>query len=149
MRFYADEQFPAGSVAYLRHKHGVRFVAEESELRRRDDAFHHQQAKREKRVLVTLDHGFTHWKYSVNRHPGMLIVKAPKSGGEHHVNQILDNALHQFPTAADFYEAKIIASTTGWRRITREGEERGEWEVAVREEGTEYSAVETVEVGGS
>jgi hypothetical protein len=46
-------------------------------------------------------------------------------------------------------EAKIIASTTGWRRITREGEERGEWEIAVREEGTEYSAVETVEVGGS
>jgi hypothetical protein len=46
-------------------------------------------------------------------------------------------------------EAKIIASTRGWRRITREGEERGEWEVAVREEGIEYRAVETVEVGGS
>jgi hypothetical protein len=149
MRFYADEQFPAGSVAHLRHKHGVRFVAEESELRRRDDAFHHQQAKRERRVLVTLDHGFTHWKYSVNRHPGMLIVKAPKSGGEHHVNQILDNALHQFSTAADFYEAKIIASTAGWRRITREGEERGEWEVAIKEEWIEYSAVEAVEVGSS
>jgi hypothetical protein len=52
----------------------------------------------------------------------------------------------QFPAG---YEAKIIASTTRWRRITREGEERGEWEVAVREEGTEYSTVETVEVGSS
>jgi hypothetical protein len=43
-------------------------------------------------------------------------------------------------------EAKIIASTTGWRRITREGEERGEWGVAVREEWIEYSTVEAVEV---
>jgi len=34
-----------------------------------------------------------------------------------------------------------------WRRIAREGEERGEWEVAVREEGMEYSAAEAVEVG--
>ncbi len=147
MRFYADEQFPAGGVAHLRRKHGVRFVAEESELRRRDDAFHHQQAKRERRILVTLDHGLRRWKYSVNRHPGVLIVKAPKSGGVQLVNQILNNVLRQFPAAADFYETKIIASTTGWRRITREEEERGEWEVAVREEWMEYSAVGAVEVG--
>jgi hypothetical protein len=46
-------------------------------------------------------------------------------------------------------KAKIIASTTGWRRITREGEEGGEWEVALREEGVAYSAVEAVEVGSS
>jgi hypothetical protein len=46
-------------------------------------------------------------------------------------------------------EAKIIASTTGWRRITKEGEERGEWEVATREEGIEYSVVEAVEVGSN
>ena len=149
MRLYADEQFPAGNVAYLRRKHGVRFVAEDPELRRRDDAFHHQQAKREGRILVTQDHGFKHWKHSVNRHPGVLIVKSPKSGGEQLINQILNNVLRQFPTAADFYEAKIIASTTGWRRITKEGEERGEREVATREEGIEYSVVEAVEVGSS
>jgi len=44
-------------------------------------------------------------------------------------------------------KAKSIASTTGWRRITREGEERGDWEVTVREEGIVYSIVEAVEAG--
>jgi hypothetical protein len=38
-------------------------------------------------------------------------------------------------------------STMGWRRITRKGEERGQWEVAVREEGVEYNTVEAIEVG--
>ena len=87
-------------------------------------------------------------KYPVNRHPGVLII-ATKPQDYRAINAILDQVLRRFRTAADFFEAKIIASTTGWRRITREGEERGEWEVAIKEEWIEYSAVEAVEVGSS
>lgn len=136
MRFYADEQFDARSVTYLRRKHKVKHVIEFPPLRKRDDAFHHTQSKREKRILVTCDCGFADAKYPVNRHPGILII-ATKPQDYRAINTILDQVLRLFRTAADFYEAKIIASTTGWRRITREGEGRGEWEVTIREEWSE------------
>lgn len=100
-----DEDVLAPNADHLKRRHNVRHAAIDYGHQGRDDRFHHQQAKREGRILIT------------------------------------------FRTAADFYEAKIIASTTGWRRITREGEERGEWEVVIREEGIEYSAVEAIEVG--
>lgn len=145
MRFYADEQFDARSVAHLRRKHKVKHVIEFSSLRKRDDAFHHTQSKREKRILVTCDYGFGDAKYAVNRHPGVLII-ATKPQDYRAINAILDQVLRHFRTAADFNEAKIIASTRGWRRITREGEDRGEWEVAVRDEWIEYSTVEAIEV---
>ena len=130
----------------MRRKHKVKHVTEFSLLRKRDDAFHHAQSRREKRILVTCDYGLADAKYPINRHPGVLIV-ATKPQDYRGINAILDQVLRRFRTAADFYETKIIASTTGWRRITREGEERGEWEVAVREERMEYSAVGAVEIG--
>lgn len=149
MRFYLDENVSAPNADYLKRKHNVRHAAIDYGYQGRDDRFHHQQAKMEGRILITLDEDFAEHEYSVNRHPGVIIVKTGRQRDYCKINAILDQVLRRFRTAADFYEAKIIASTTGWRRITREGEERGEWEVAVREAGIEYGIVEAIEVGSS
>ncbi|HID65337.1 MAG TPA: hypothetical protein EYP49_21680 [Anaerolineae bacterium] len=101
MRFYADEQFDARSVAHLRRKHKVKYVTEFSLLRKRDDAFHHAQSRREKRILVTCDHDLASAKYPVNRHPGVLII-ATKPQDYRTINAILDQVLRRFRTAAEF-----------------------------------------------
>jgi predicted nuclease of predicted toxin-antitoxin system len=149
MRFYLDENVSAPNADYLKHRHNVRHAVIDYGHQGRDDRFHHQQAKWERRILITLDEDFAQHRYSANRHPGVIIIRTGRKRDYHKINAILDQVLRRFRTAADFYEAKIIASTTGWRRISREGEERGEWEVAVREERNEYNTVEAVEVGSS
>lgn len=149
MRFYLDENVPSGTVQYLERKHSLHHIAFDDPFRGREDKFHHQQAKREKRILITLDEGFADREFSVNRHPGILILQVGKRRDYRMVNAILDKVLQRFKTAADFYETKIIASAIGYRRITREGEERGEWpeKVMVREEGVAYGEEPVLQEG--
>jgi predicted nuclease of predicted toxin-antitoxin system len=141
MRFYFDENMPEESAKHLaRRKHSVHFASTYG-YRTLDDAAHYALAKRKKRILVTMDQGYIdNRRFPLQRQWGIVILKVRREIDCQKVNAILDRVLRHFKTMTDFYETKIIASERGYRRITREGKEGGEWPewVVLREEDVAY-----------
>jgi len=125
MRFYLDEHMPLKEFSHrLRRKghsskHAVRLGFMD-----RDDAFHYQFARAEKRILITQDMDFADpQKYPYQKHPGVIILDVSRDADPMTLFEILDNVLRLFRTAASLYEAKAIAHATHCTKLTVHGVE--------------------------
>ena len=122
MRFYLDENIPAPTVDYLKRRgHNVRHAALDLGYSPRDDAFHFQEARRERRILLTTDRDFENNRlYPLHLTYGVIIIAVPDQLPYHHLNNVLDKLLIHFRTNASLRQRKVIASTAGYTLITSE-----------------------------
>ena len=123
MRFYLDEHMPLIEVPErLRRKghssqHAVRLG-----YTNRDDIFHYQYARSQKRVLLTQDSDYADArKYPYRKHPGVIILDVSRDADPLTLFEILDKILRLFRTAASLYEKKIIAHATHCTVLTESG----------------------------
>ena len=125
MRFYLDEHLPLGEVSRrLRRKGHSCTHAIQLGFRGRDDHFHYQFARAEKRVLLTQDMDFANpRRYPYRKHPGVIILDISRDADPITLFDILDNVLRLFHTAASLYESKVIAHFTHCTRLTEQGQE--------------------------
>ena len=79
IKLYADENIAIRLIQYLRKIHKVNITsAIEMGFQRREDHFHFQEAKRQKRFLVTCDKDFlNHSKFPFNQMLGIVILDIP------------------------------------------------------------------------
>jgi predicted nuclease of predicted toxin-antitoxin system len=90
----------------------------------RDDSFHYQFARTEKRILITQDADFADpRKYPYRRHPGIIILDISRDADPMTLFEVLDKVLRLFRTAASLRESKVIARATHCIRLTEQGEE--------------------------
>ncbi len=123
MRFYLDEHLPLEATPrYLRRKGHSSLHAVTLGYANRDDAFHYQFAKSQRRILVTRDEDFAEArKYPFRKHPGVIIVAVGRSADAADVIAMLDKVLRLFRTAASLYETKVIAHATHCTVLTASG----------------------------
>lgn len=125
MRFYLDEHMPLDEVSrrLQRKGHGCKHAIQLG-FRGRDDHFHYQFARAEKRILLTQDIDFADpRKYPYRKHPGVIILDISRDADPMTLFEILDNVLRLFHTAASVYESKAIAHATRCTRLTEQGQE--------------------------
>ncbi len=128
MRFYADADVPAQVVAYLRQRGHKCITAAEMGFERRDDAFHYAYAKRQRRILLTLDKDFLNLrKYPLQRHPGIIVVEPGVLGGPKAIQEILRRLFQHLRYARDFRESRVLASLEGFTRVTPTFRQRVEY----------------------
>ena len=90
----------------------------------RDDDFHYQFARAEKRILLTQDAGFADpRRYPYRKHPGVIILDISRDADPMTLFDVLDNVLRLFRTAASLYESKVIARAASCTRLTEQGEQ--------------------------
>jgi hypothetical protein len=79
VKFYADENIDIGLIQYLRKVHKVNITsALEMGFHSREDHFHFQEAKRQKRFLLTCDKDFlNHSRFPFNQMLGAVILDVP------------------------------------------------------------------------
>jgi predicted nuclease of predicted toxin-antitoxin system len=125
MRFYLDEHMPLEEITHrLRrkghsHKHAVTFG-----FGGRDDSFHYQFARSDKRILITQDADFADpRRYPYRGHPGVIILDISRDADPLTLFEILEKVLRLFSTAASLYESKVIAHATHCARLTEQGQE--------------------------
>jgi predicted nuclease of predicted toxin-antitoxin system len=113
MRSYLDEHMPLEAMPrYLRSKGHSSVHAVELGYGSRDDAFHYQFAKSEKRILLSRDEDFADaQRYPFRKHPGVIVIAVGRSADAAEVIAVLDLVLRLFRTAASLYEKKAIAAT--------------------------------------
>jgi len=125
VRFYLDEHLPLEAISRrLRNKgHSCKHAAELGFLGR-DDFFHYQFARAEKRILITQDADFADpRKYPYRKHPGVIILDISRDADPMSLLDILDRVLRLFRTASSLYESKVIAHATHCTRLTEQGRE--------------------------
>lgn len=88
IRFYADECFPVPVTTYLKslgysiiHAYDLNFI-------QKNDHFHLTQAKKLKRILITLDRDFLYYnQVNLESHPGVIVISAGSTTPPH-INKI-------------------------------------------------------------
>ena len=125
MRFYLDEHMPLAEVPRrLRRKGHSCKHAVKLGFGSRDDSFHYQFARAEKRILITQDADFADpRKYPYRKHPGVIIIDISRDADPMTLFGVLNNVLRLFRTAASLYESKVIAHATHCTRLTERGQE--------------------------
>jgi len=125
MRFYLDEHMPREALAPRLQRKGHSYKhAVSLGFSSRDDSFHYQFARAEKRVLITQDADFADQrKFPCRKHPGVIILDVSRDADPMTLFDILENVLRLFRTAASLYESKIIAHATRCTRLTEQGQE--------------------------
>jgi len=80
IKFYADENVDADFIQFLRVKHKINITtAVEMGFSGRGDSFHFQEAKRQKRFLLTCDKDFlNHKEFPFNQMLGVVILDIPQ-----------------------------------------------------------------------
>lgn len=108
LRLYADENFPVGSVKYLKslgisiiHAYSMGFV-------RKSDPFHLKTSKNLNRILITRDRDFNYNWRTLKNHPGVILV-SPGSQTSDAVNQICEKAFRK--VTSNFVSEALVRIT--------------------------------------
>ena len=125
MRFYLDEHMPREAMAARLQRKGHSYKhAVSLGFSGRDDDFHYQFARAERRVLITQDADFAdHRKFPYRKHPGVIILDVSRDADPMTLFDSMKNVLRLFRTAASLYESKIIAHAIYCTRLTEQGQE--------------------------
>lgn len=109
IQLYADECFPVPVATYLRslgysiiHAYDLNFI-------QKSDHFHLTQAKKLKRILITLDRDFLYYnQVNLESHPGVVIISAGSTTPPH-INKISEKLLRNI--SDDFVKNSLLRVT--------------------------------------
>ncbi|MEA1863730.1 MAG: DUF5615 family PIN-like protein [Euryarchaeota archaeon] len=116
MKIFVDENIPLMTVRALREMgHDVRDIRGTADEGMTDDALW-ELVKREGRLLITTDKGFTQHRYEL--HYGILIVRL-KQPNRHKIHQRVMQAMTQF--AAEGWQGLLVVMRDVMQSVWRTG----------------------------
>lgn len=114
LQFYADENFPIGSVKYLKSL-GISIIhAYDLGHIQKSDLFHLKVSKKLTRILITRDRDFTYNWTTLKYHPGVILI-SPGSQTSDAVNKVCSKAFKHI--TENFVAESLVRITTDkiWR----------------------------------
>lgn len=114
LKLYADENFPLGSVKYLRSI-GISIIhAYSKNYIQKSDLFHLKVSKTLNRTLITRDRDFRYNWSTLKRHPGVILI-SPGSQTSDSVNKICNKVFKKI--TVNFVAESLIRVTIDkiWR----------------------------------
>lgn len=114
LQLYADENFPLGSVKYLKSL-GISIIhAYSKDYIQKSDLFHLKVSKSLNRVLITRDRDFNYNWTTLKDHPGVILI-SPGSQTSNAVNQICQKSFKKI--TPNFVSESLVRITMDkiWR----------------------------------
>ncbi|MFH1535622.1 MAG: DUF5615 family PIN-like protein [Patescibacteria group bacterium] len=114
LRLYADENFPLGSVKYLKSI-GISIIhAYSKNYIQKSDLFHLKVSKALSRILITRDRDFNYNWGTLKNHPGVILI-SPGSQTSDAVNKICNKVFKKI--TVNFVAESLVRTTTNkiWR----------------------------------
>lgn len=109
LRLYADENFPVGSVKYLKSL-GISIVhAYSMGNTQKPDLFHLKFSKSLDRILITRDRDFHYNWRTLEKHPGVILV-SPGSQTSDSVNKVCEKSFRKL--TQNFVSEALIRVTS-------------------------------------
>ncbi len=97
LKLYADENFPIGSVRYLKSL-GISIIhAYDKSYIQKPDLFHLKISRDLKRILITRDRDFKYNWTTLKDHPGVILI-SPGSQTSEAVNQVCRKSFKKITT---------------------------------------------------
>lgn len=108
LKLYADENFPLGSVKYLRSI-GISIIhAYSKNYIQKSDLFHLKVSKTLSRILITRDRDFNYNWTTLKGHPGVILI-SPGSQTSDAVNKICNRVFKKI--TINFVAESLIRAT--------------------------------------
>lgn len=114
LKLYADENFPLGSVKYLRSI-GISIIhAYSKNYIQKSDLFHLKVSKALSRILITRDRDFKYNWSTLKGHPGVILI-SPGSQTSDAVNKICNKVFKEI--TVNFVTESLVRATIDkiWR----------------------------------
>jgi predicted nuclease of predicted toxin-antitoxin system len=119
LKLYADENFPVGSVTYLKSL-GISIIhAYDLNHITKSDLFHLKVSKSLGRILITRDRDFNYNWTSLKEHPGVILI-SPGNQTSDAVNQVCNKAFKKL--TSNFIAEALVRVTID--KITRNKNEK-------------------------
>lgn len=118
LKLYADENFPLGSVKYLRSI-GISIIhAYSKNYIQKSDLFHLKASKTLSRILITRDRDFNYNWTTLKNHPGVILI-SPGSQTSDAVNKICNKVFKRI--TVNFVAESLVRITTDKILRNKEG----------------------------